>query len=47
MYLVQMFVGELVTDFNAPSPAVVPSNIPVQADWQSADGLVSINMPYF
>lgn len=31
--------GELVTDFNAPSPAVVPSNIPVQADWQSADGL--------
>ena len=42
-----MFVGELVTDFNTPSPAVVPSDIPVQADWQSTDGLVSINLTYF
>jgi hypothetical protein len=42
-----MFVGELVTDFNAPSPAVVPSDVPVQTDWQSADGLVSINVAYF
>jgi hypothetical protein len=37
-----MFVGELVTDFSARSPAVVSSDIPVQADWQSADSLVSI-----
>jgi hypothetical protein len=42
-----MCVGELVTDFNAPLPAVVPSDIPVQADWQSTDGLVSINMTHF
>jgi hypothetical protein len=43
----QMFIGGPVTDLNAPSPAGVLPDIPVQTDWQCPDNLVSTNIFIF